>query len=186
MLLDALLVLVLQLIFVPTFTLRTIFLIKGLTYRAALFGFIEALIYLFGLSIVFSGEQSTVTMIVYAVGFALGILIGTKIENELAIGYTTIQVILNNKNTSLIEQLRTDGYGVSWHEVEGKDAKRYKLEILTKRNQEEGLIEMIQESEPYAFIIAYEPKSFKGGFILKAMKKRKKKKKEERKKRSLS
>jgi uncharacterized protein YebE (UPF0316 family) len=173
---DIILVLVLQLVYVPAFTLRTIFLVKGLRMKAAFLGLIEALIYIFGLSIVFSGEQNIVVMIVYALGFGLGIIIGSMIEERLAIGYTTIQVVLGNKNKDLVDQLRIDGYGVTVYEGEGKDATRYKLEVLTKRNQEEGLYEMIQDYEPNAFIIAYEPKAFMGGFLLKDMKRRKKRK----------
>lgn len=173
MLKDIILVLLLQLVYVPTFTLRTIFLVKGLRNKAALLGLAESLIYIFGLSIVFSGDQSMVVMLVYAIGFGLGIIIGSKIEEKLAIGYTTLHVILSERNTELVKHLRTEGYGVTVYEGEGIEASRYKLEVLTKRNQEESLYYMIQEKEPNAFIIAYEPKTFKGGFLLKAMKKRK-------------
>lgn len=179
MLQDIIMVLVLQLIYVPTFTLRTIFLVKGLRTKAAFLGLVESLIYIFGLSIIFADDQSVIVMIVYAVGFGLGILIGSKIEEELAIGYTTLQVILPNKNEEVIKQLRIEGYGVTIYEGEGKDAPRYKMEVLTKRNQEEGLYEMILELEPQAFIMAYEPKAFKGGFLLTDMKKRRKKRKED-------
>ncbi|WP_442600108.1 DUF5698 domain-containing protein [Neobacillus sp. D3-1R] len=176
MLKDIILVLVLQLVYVPAFTLRTIFLVKGLRMKAALLGLIESLIYIFGLAIVFNGEQNMVVMIVYALGFGIGIIIGSLIEERLAIGYTTIQVVLSHRNKQLVDQLRIEGYGVTVYEGEGKDALRYKLEVLTKRNQEEGLFEMIRDYEPAAFIIAYEPKTFKGGFLLKDMKRRKKKK----------
>ena len=40
---------------------------------------------------------------------------------------------------------------------------------------EEKLMKMIEEYEPHAFIISYEPRKFKGGYLLKAMKKTKKK-----------
>jgi uncharacterized protein YebE (UPF0316 family) len=179
---DIIMVLVLQLIYVPTFTLRTIFLVKGLKNKAAFLGLMESLIYIFGLSIIFNGEQNIVVMIVYAVGFGLGIIIGSKIEQELAIGYTALQVILTNKNMELVNALRADGYGVTIYEGEGIEDPRYKLEVLAKRNQEEGLYEMIQEAEPNAFIIAYEPKTFIGGFLLSSMKRRKKKKKTETRK----
>lgn len=173
---DILLILLLQLIYVPCFTLRTIFLIKQLRLLATLLGFVEALIYVFGLSLVFNGDQSFIGMAVYALGFGAGIFIGTIIEEQLAIGYTTIQVNLPMKNQPLIDQLRLEGYGVTVFSGEGRDSERYKLEILTKRNQEEGLYELIEEFAPNAFLISYEPRKFKGGYLLKAMKKRKRKK----------
>ncbi|PGL67430.1 DUF2179 domain-containing protein [Bacillus sp. AFS055030] len=173
---DIILILLLQLIYVPVLTLRTIFLVKGLSVSAALFGFLEAIIYVFGLSLVFSGDQSSVSMVVYAVGFGIGILIGSYVENRLAIGYTTLVVNLTNKNKMLINRLREEGFGVTVFQGEGRDSERYQLDILTKRNREPELMDLIEQYEPSAFIISYEARRFKGGFLLKAMKKAKHKK----------
>lgn len=171
---NILMILLLQLLYVPCFTLRTIFIVKQLRTQATLLGAVESLIYIFGLSLVFDGEQSFWSMIVYALGFSIGIYIGTLIEEKLAIGYTCIQVNIPTLNQPLIDKLREEGYVVTVFEGTGRDSIRYKLEILTKRNQEEGLYEMIEEYQPNAFIITYEPRKFKGGYLLKAMKRRKK------------
>ncbi len=42
----------------------------------------EMLVYVFGLSLVFSGKQSMLAMVVYAIGFGLGIFLGAKIERN--------------------------------------------------------------------------------------------------------
>lgn len=168
------LILVLQLIYVPLLTLRTIFLVKNMTIIAALLGFAESLIYVFGLSLVFSGDQGPLAMLVYALGFGLGILIGGAVENKLAIGYNNFVVNLMEKNTDLIDLLRNEGFGVTVYEGEGRDSKRYKLDILTKRNREEELLELIDKYEPRSFIVSYEPRRFKGGFLVNSMKKVKK------------
>ncbi|WP_026692278.1 DUF2179 domain-containing protein [Peribacillus kribbensis] len=168
---EIILILVLQLIYVPILTLRTIFLVKGKTLFAAFFGMVENLIYVFGLSLVFSGKQSGLAMIVYAVGFGLGILIGGYVESLLAIGYTNLNVKLANYNSELIRKLRELGFGVTVFEGEGRDGKRYQLDILTRRDREKELMGIIEEHEPRAFIISYEPRKFKGGFLLKGMKK---------------
>jgi uncharacterized protein YebE (UPF0316 family) len=173
---DIILILILQLVYVPIFTLRTIFLVKNMGGIASFLGFLEALIYVFGLSIVFSGEQSIVQMIVYAVGFGVGILIGSSIEQKLAIGYTSLAVKLGNLNEELLSELRYEGFGVTVFHGAGRDGERFQLDILTKRNREDELFEMIEKYEPRAFIISYEPRKFKGGFLVKAMKKRVKKK----------
>ncbi|MFC0469781.1 DUF2179 domain-containing protein [Halalkalibacter kiskunsagensis] len=173
---ETLLILLLQLIYVPLLTLRTIFLVKGLSVIASQLAVLEGLIYVFGLSIVLSGESSTLAMIVYAVGFGIGILLGAYVERKLAIGYTSLIVNLERKNEELISFLRNEGFGVTVFEGEGKDSKRYQLELLTKRSREDELILLIEECEPKAFIISYEPRRFKGGFLLKAMKRNKRKK----------
>ncbi len=168
---EIILILIMQLVYVPLVTLRTIFLVKNMTWLAALLGFVEALIYVFGLSLVFTGDTGPVGMIVYAVGFGVGMLIGGAIENKLAIGYNNIVVNLVQKNIKMINHLRSDGYGVTVYEGEGRDSKRYRLEILTRRSREQTLMQLIEEYEPKAFIISYEARRFKGGFLVNSMKK---------------
>ena len=171
---NIILILLLQLIYVPLLTLRTIFLVKNMTVIASLLGFAEALIYVFGLSLVFSGDQGPLAMVVYAVGFGLGILIGGAVENKLAFGYNNFSVNLLNKNTDLIGHLRNEGFGVTVYEGEGRDSKRYRLDILTRRNREEELLNLIDQYEPQSFIVSYEPRRFKGGFLVNSMKKARK------------
>lgn len=80
---EILLILLLQLLYVPLFTLRTIFLVKNITTLASLIGIVEMLIYVFGLSLVFSGDQGFLAMVVYAVGFGLGSLSGRASSKSL-------------------------------------------------------------------------------------------------------
>lgn len=167
---DILLILVLQLLYVPIYTLRTIFLVKNVTALAAILGVAEMLIYVFGLSIVFSGDQSLVQMVVYAVGFGIGIILGTMLESKLAIGYINVTVNTQQKNTELINVLRNNGFGVTVYTGEGRDSDRFRMEVLTKRNRENELIATVEHYEPKAFIISYEPRRFKGGFLLNRVK----------------
>lgn len=167
---EIILILLLQLLYVPIFTLRTIFMVKNMTALASVMGFVDTLIYVFGLSLVFSGEKSILAMVVYALGFGLGIWIGGMVEKKLAVGYTSLSVHLMNKNEELISQLRNEGFGVTVFSGEGRDGQRYRLDILTKRSREEELFHMIEQYEPRAFIISYEPRKFKGGFLVKTMK----------------
>jgi len=163
---EILLILLLQLVYVPLLTLRTIFLVRGITVLASILGIAEILIYVFGLSLVFSGDQSLIAMLVYALGFGIGIIFGTKIEKRLAIGYIYVTVNTQTKNYELIDALRNNGFGVTLYIGEGRDSNRYKLEILTMRNREDELISYVEKFEPKAFIISYEPRYFKGGFLL--------------------
>jgi uncharacterized protein YebE (UPF0316 family) len=164
--LNIILIILLQLIYVPIYTLRTIFLVKGVTVLASILGIFEMLVYVFGLSLVFSGHQSFLAMAVYAVGFGIGIILGTKLESKLAIGYINVTANTQNKNCELINTLRQNGFGVTSYTGEGRDSDRYRLEILTKRTRENELIATIEKFEPNAFIISYEPRRFKGGFLL--------------------
>lgn len=169
---NLILILIMQLIYVPMLALRTICMVKKLTVLTAVFGVLEALIYVFGLSLVLTGDQTILEMLVYAFGFGLGLIVGIHIEKRIAIGYTSVIANIREKNMALITQLRENGYGVTVFEGEGRESSRYRLDILTKRSRETELLELINQYEPSAFVIFYEPKLFKGGYILELMKKR--------------
>lgn len=165
-------ILLVQLLFVPMLTLRTICMVKNLKILTAIFGFLEAMVYIFGLAIVLSGEQNYLEMLVYSVGFSIGLLIGILVEQKLAIGYTSYHVNIRGLNEALIQILRNEGYGVTAFNGVGKSGVRVKLEILTRRKRQRHLFKLIYSIEPDAFIISYEPKMFKGGFLTTLMKKR--------------
>ncbi|AFA49944.1 DUF2179 domain-containing protein [Acetobacterium woodii] len=176
-----LLIVIVQLLYVPMLTLRTICMVKNLKILTALFGFLEALISIFALSIVLSGEQSIAEMIVYAIGFAVGLIVGISIEKKLAIGFSSIQVNIEKYNDKLIELLRDDGFGVTVYYGEGKDGKRINLDILTKRKKEKYLLQLINQYEPNAFVMSFEPKMFRGGYLTEMMSRRARNRQENKK-----
>lgn len=172
--LNIILILILQLCYVPMLALRTICMVKKLTLLTAFFGFVESLIYIFGLAIVLSGDQTVISMLIYAAGFGLGLVVGIHIENKIAIGYTSVYANIGNQNNALIEELRQKGFGVTVFEGQGKSSTRFRLEILTKRSQELELFQLIEQYEPSAFVTAFEPTRFKGGYLTALMRKQNK------------
>lgn len=167
-----LLIIIIQLLFVPMLTLRTICMVKNLKFLTGVFGFLEAAINIFGLSIVLSGDHSFLEMGVYALGFASGLILGIAIEQKLAIGFVTLQVNIQHKNEALINVLRNEGFGVTIYYGDGRSGPRINLDILTKRKKEKRLLDIIEEYEPCAFVMSYEPKMFRGGYLTEMMKRR--------------
>lgn len=165
------LILILQLCYVPMLALRTISMVKKLTLLTAFFGFLESIIYVFGLALVLSGDQSTLAMLVYAIGYSLGLMIGIKVEDRIAIGYRSVLVNIKTVNQELVQALRNQGYGVTVTQGDGREGTRTMLDILTKRSSEKMLFKLIESYEPHAFITSFEPTRFKGGYIEQLMKK---------------
>ncbi|WP_332691267.1 DUF2179 domain-containing protein [Halalkalibacter lacteus] len=174
--LQALIIFVAQLLYVPVLTLRTITMVKGMKEKAAVLGILEGFIYVIALGIVFSDLTNYLNMVSYAMGFGVGLYIGQIIEQKLAIGYVSIEVNIMNKNEQLTYRLREVGFSVSTAEVEGmNEERRYRLDCTARRDREQEFIKIVSSYEPSAFIVSYEPRNFKGGYITKAMKKRKEK-----------
>lgn len=165
-------ILIVQLLYVPMLSLRTISMVKNLKVLTAIFGFLEAIIYIFGLAIVLSGEQNFLEMGVYAIGFSLGLIAGIVIEQKLSIGYSSFHVNINHENSILVKELRDKGFGVTTYLGEGRTSQRLMLDILIKRKNEDELMKLILKHEPTAFVISYEPKMFKGGYLSDIMRRR--------------
>ncbi len=111
-------------------------------------------------------------MIAYALGYGLGVIVGMKIEEKLALGYIMVNVITKELDLDLPKQLREKGYGVTNWVAGGLEGDRTALQILTPRRYELQLYDTIKTLDSKAFIIAYEPKTIHGGFWVKAVKKR--------------
>lgn len=156
-----LLIIFLQLLYMPFLTIRTDFMVKNKCKYSAIFGVMEALVYIFGLSLVLSGENNVYTMLAYAGGFGLGILLGGCIEEKIKLGDITVTVNIKNKNEQLINALRKSGFRFSIFEGVGVDGKRYKFDILTCKRREKDLIDIIDTYEPHSFVILNEPHKYK-------------------------
>lgn len=164
-------ILAINIIYVSFSTIRMILTLKNRRYLAAFVSIFEIIFYVLGLGLVLDNLNEIQNIIAYAVGFALGIIVGTKIEEKLALGYITVNVISSDPNIEFTRKLRDKGYGVTSWFAYGMDGDRLAMQILTPRKYELRLYETIKILDPKAFIISYEPKQIHGGFWVKQVRK---------------
>lgn len=145
--------------------------LKGRRYLAALVSTIEIVVYILGLSIVLDNLSEIQNIIAYAVGYALGIIIGSIIEERLALGYITVNVVSVNTDLPFTKKLREAGFGVTSWRSSGMDGDRLSMQILAPRKRELQLYQVVTEIDPKAFIVSYEPKHIQGGFWVKQVRK---------------
>lgn len=167
-----LIILVINIVYVSFFTIRMILTLKGQRYLAAFISTIEVVIYVIGLGLVLDNLNQIQNLAAYAVGYGIGVIVGMKIEEKLALGYITVNVISTETDKDLPKLIREKGYGVTDWVANGLEGDRLSMQILTPRKYELRLYDTIKEFDPKAFIIVYEPKSIHGGFWVKAVKKR--------------
>jgi uncharacterized protein YebE (UPF0316 family) len=158
---------IINVIYVSFFTIRMILTLKGRRYIAATVGMVEVVVYVIGLGLVLDNLNEIQNLIAYALGFGTGVIVGTKIEDKLALGYITVNVISSNPDIEFTRRLREKGYGVTSWFAYGMEGDRLAMQILTPRKYELKLYETIKDIDPKAFIIAYEPKQIYGGFWVK-------------------
>ena len=166
-----LIILVINIIYVSFYTIRMILTLKGQKYFAALISSIEVLIYVVGLGLVLDNLNQIENLIAYALGFSIGVLLGMKIEEWLALGYVTVKVITDRYDQPFAQKLRESGYGVTSWMGEGRDGYRLMMEILTRRKDQQDLYNLVLAYDSKAFIISHEPQHFRGGFWVRNLKK---------------
>ncbi|MFS0690419.1 DUF2179 domain-containing protein [Sporosarcina sp. Marseille-Q4943] len=164
-----LIIFVINIVYVSFFTIRMILTLKGYRYSAAFVSMIEIVIYIVGLGLVLDNLNEIQNIIAYALGYGSGVIIGTKIEEKMALGYITVNVITAGIDYEMPRLLREKGYGVTDWSAHGLEGSRSAMQILTPRKDELKLYETIKQIDPKAFIVAYEPKTIHGGFWVKTV-----------------
>ena len=91
-------------------TIRFMLTMKGYRLAAPLVSMVEITIYIVGLSLVLDHIDSPLNIFIYALGYAIGISVGIRIEDYLALGYIMVTVILpqDDLNLDLTTTIRED------------------------------------------------------------------------------
>ncbi|MBS4539389.1 hypothetical protein GOQ27_13010 [Clostridium sp. D2Q-11] len=118
-------------------TLKSILLAKNIMNPVYFLVFIDAIIFATVLGKVTSSKGIHFA-VAYALGKTLGVFIGGKIEERIALGILEVDLFLNNKNKmiELAEKLRAEGYTVNNFLARGNNGdRRYKLEVVIRRKE---------------------------------------------------
>jgi uncharacterized protein YebE (UPF0316 family) len=134
-------------------TLRNIFLSKSVKYIVPFMGFFEALIWLLAISQIMKslGDNNPFYFLAYAAGYSMGIFVGIKIEERLALGIQVMRIITNHDYDELVSALRASNFGTTI--IDGHGSKGPVKIILTvfKRKDFPVVQSLIKELHPSAF-----------------------------------
>lgn len=118
-------------------TLKTILMSKKIMNPVYFLVFADAMIFATIVSKVTSSDGIQFT-VAYAFGRTLGVYIGGKIEDRLALGILEVDLFLNDKNkvAEIANRLRETGYTVNSFLAHGNnEEKRYQIELVIKRKE---------------------------------------------------
>ena len=151
-------------------TVRVVLINRGEKKIGAFIAFFEILIWLFVTGTVLDGFQEDILrVVVFALAFSIGNYLGSWMENKLAFGLSSIQVIVPNNEQSheLLDDLRQSEFAVTIIKGQGKDGERdlMVLHLLRKRIPE--AMKIIHSHLENAVIIINDVKTLKGGYIKK-------------------
>ena len=158
----AILILVLRVIDVTLGTFRTILLVQGKKYHAGAIGFFEVMIWLFAMRFVFQHLDNLFNMLGYAVGFALGNILGITLEEKVALGYVQVNVISKHYNDKIAQTLRKSKFGVTLIPAEGGSGGMSVLIVIIRRKDLRLIKNLIESVDKDAFITVQHSRPYRG------------------------
>lgn len=145
--------------------IRTILMVRGKKLQAAAMGVLEVFIYISVLTKIMGQLDNIGNLIAYSLGFGTGQIVGIYLEQKMAIGNVTAQVITKGDESELVELLRNEGFGVTVIQGYGKDGIKHVLNIALKRNALPRFNEVLREFDKEAFVTIMDTKTIQGGYM---------------------
>ena len=140
--------------------------VQGRRVQAAMIGFFEVGIYVTALGSVVKDLDNPYKLLVYCLGFATGNFVGITIENKIALGNLSAQIILRDaENKELVNSLRENGFGVTIIQGEGINGPKEVLTVALNRKDLESLKKLVYEFEEKAFITVSNINPISGGYF---------------------
>ncbi|KAA3643840.1 MAG: DUF2179 domain-containing protein [Chloroflexi bacterium] len=160
----AILIFFLRLADVTMGTVRTILTVRGYRYLSALISFIEITIWVLAIGQVMENLNSIWSIVGYSGGFAAGVLLGSWIEQKLALGYANLTVISLHHGMEIAEEARRAGYGVTVIDAQGQSGPVSLLNIVTPRKQINPVMRLVNQVDLTSFVKVDEPQRVVRGF----------------------
>lgn len=155
-----------RLIDVSLGTFRTINTVKGRDLIASLIGIVEITVWFLVVKEALNTDNNSLWIVFsYAMGFSVGTYLGGKISKIFIKSNLEVEVILSKKDSSIIDKIRKEGYGVTAIEVEGVKEKKYMLYIQIMGKSLEKLKKLIRTLDDKAFIVINETKYVENGYF---------------------
>lgn len=122
-------------------TLRSIFIVKGISKPAYIITMIDSMLFMWGTKLVVSGDGFAF-IIVFALGKLIGTWVGDMLEKKIAMG--TLQISINAKGRKAIQiadLIREMGYTVNTRKVYGMHGnERFEVCFFIKRREKDFLL----------------------------------------------
>jgi uncharacterized protein YebE (UPF0316 family) len=132
-------------------TMRTIFVVRGYRFFAAVLGFFEVTIWIVAVSGVIGNLHRWQNVVAYGLGFATGNAVGMWIEQKLALGMQAVQFISPSRSAAVAEGLRLAGFGVTEVKGRGRDGDVSVSFVVVPRREAPLVVKVAEGIDPDVF-----------------------------------
>lgn len=132
-------------------TLRNIFLSKNIRSIVPFIGFFEVLIWLIAVTQIIKNLHNVMCYISFAGGYSMGIFVGIKIEERLALGMQSVRIFTHLEAGDLLQKLNSNNFGTTTINAQGAKGPVKIILVILKRKDLPLLAQLIHEHNPNAF-----------------------------------
>lgn len=132
-------------------TLRNILLTKSVRNLVPFLGFFEASIWLLAISQIIKNLQNPACFVAYAAGYSMGIFVGIRIEERLALGLQVMRIIVQKESEKLVQALVEHNFGITLMDASGSKGPVKVILTVVKRKEIALVRQLISEHNPTAF-----------------------------------
>ena len=158
----ALLIMCMRICDVTFGTFRTILVVQGKKYFAAMAGFCEVLIWIFAMRYIVQHLDHTINLFGYAAGYALGNIMGITLEQKVALGYTQINIVSLHHTDDIANKLRQAKFGVTILPAEGSAGGVSILLVIVKRKYQKDVMKIAESIDKRSFITIQQSMPYRG------------------------
>jgi len=148
-------------------SLKTCMMVKGQRLKAAGLGFVECTIWGLVISTIIGTLGDNLFLLVfYCIGYATGLFLGSTLENKIALGTSSLELIANDENTEKItEYLKENSRGYTVFDGHGSKDKMNMIMIILPRRDTLAVVKRIREiCNNNVFVVVDDISKYAGGY----------------------
>lgn len=148
-------------------SLKTCMMVKGERLKAAGLAFVECTVWGLAIStIIGSLGDRLFLLFFYCLGYAAGLFLGSSLEGKIALGTSSVELILNDENRDIvIEYLKKNSRGYTVFEGHGSTGRMNMILVILPRREVKTISREIKSiCHGNVFLVVGDVNKFVGGF----------------------
>ena len=148
-------------------SVKTVCMVKGQKVVAAILGFIECMVWgLVVSSVITTLSDNFMLLFSYCLGYALGLYLGSIIENKIALGTSSVQIMVSNEHIGDVETyLKEKNHGFTILDGHGSKEAMFVVIIVLPRKEVKSVMSEIRVlCNNKVFMVSSEVSKYTGGY----------------------
>ena len=161
----ALIIFVVRVLSIAIGTVRLLVMGRANAFLVLGLAFIEALAFALTFGQVAANLNNMWNLGAYCLGFACGTVVGMWVEERMAAGYSTINIVSIGKSLQIAQAIRAAGFGATRSSGEGESGTVGLVRVVTRRRNTPQVVKVTMAADPKAFLTVEETRAVSHGFL---------------------